>query len=95
LSKAVTILITYDQRWEFSGQSFVNDLIIYIIQQPSEDKKVSFDDKIPAKTVKIVFTPTTDGTVTVDSVDVEYCSEEGMTLICKSGDKCNNKGGKH
>ena len=48
-----------------------------IFQQPSEDKKVTFDHKLPAKTVKIVFTPTTDGTVTVDSVEVDYCAEEG------------------
>ena len=58
-------------------------LMAHIFQQPSEDKKVTFDEKVPGKTVVIVFTPTPEGVVTVDSVEVDFCYEEGMITFSR------------
>jgi hypothetical protein len=41
---------------------------------------VTLEKEVPGKTVKIVFTPTTDGTVKVDTVEVKYCAEPGIAI---------------
>jgi hypothetical protein len=56
------------------------NIIDFIIHQPSEDGRVILEKEVPGKTVKIVFTPTTDGTVKVDTVEVKYCAEPGIAI---------------
>ncbi|KAK2138675.1 hypothetical protein LSH36_2467g00002 [Paralvinella palmiformis] len=76
----ITDIIVIGEFEEFTVTILDKDDNVIVDDEPSENGRVTLEKEVPGKTVKIVFTPTTDGTVKVDTVEVKYCAEPGIAI---------------